>query len=210
MSQLMLINPRRKRRSAKKTRARSHKRRSRVVALRANPRRKHRRAARRVSRRSVMRMHRNPVFKRRSRRSGGGRVTFKGFATGTLIPSAIGAGGALGLDLVMGYVPLPAMLTTGMLRPVTRLAGAALIGWIASMVSSRQTAANVTAGAVTVVLYDTFKGWLKTAAPNLPLAGYPNIGWVNPGMSVGEYVGIPHSGGVVQPMNAGVGEYVGY
>lgn len=210
MSQLMIINPRRrKRRAAKKTRARSHKRRARVVTMSINPRRKHRRAARRISGRSK-RMHHNPVFKRRSRRAGRA-TTFKGFMTGTLVPSAIGAGGALGLDLVMGFVPLPAVLSTGMLRPVTRLAGAALIGWVASMVASRQTAANVTAGAVTVVLYDTFKGFLKTAVPTLPLSDYPNIGWVNPGMPVGEYVGIPHMGGsVVQPMNATMGEYVGY
>ena len=209
MSHLMLINPRRKRR-AKKTRARSHKRRARVVSMRVNPRRKHRRAARRTVGRRSIRLTRPHLFPRRPPRRAGRATTFKGFMTGTLVPSAIGAGGALGLDLVMGYVPLPAMLTTGMLRPVTRLAGAALIGWVASMVASRQTAANVTAGAVTVVLYDTFKGWLKTAAPTLPLSGMGSIGWVNPGMPVGEYVGIPNMNRTVQPMQSQVGEYVGY
>jgi hypothetical protein len=133
-------------------------------------------------------------------------VGFKNFMGGTLVPSAIGAGGALLLDVAIGYIPLPAMLTTGALRPVTRLAGAALLGFIASQVSSRSVAANVTAGAVTVVLYDTFKGFLQTAMPALPLSGYPTrIGWVNPGMPVGEYVGR-----TVQPMQTGVGEYVGY
>jgi hypothetical protein len=149
-------------------------------------------------------------------------LTVKGFINNTLMPGSVGAFGALGLDIALGFIPLPATLQTGMFRPVVRLAGAAALGMIAGKVVDARVGEQVAAGATIVVLYDLFKGFAKTALPNLPLSG---MEYYSAGMPVGEYfpggsTGAAHaspkalsqasqapSGGIVQPMRE-LGEYI--
>lgn len=214
MSTLMLVNPRRKRRASTKKRARSTSRRSRVHKMRSNPRYKTRRRWSTKSKRRVhhvARMRRNP---RRSRRSSSARaMSIKGFLNHTLMPATVGAGGGLLLNLALGYLPLPAALNTNFVKPIVGLAGAAVIGMVGSKVAGRRAGEQMAAGAAVVVIYGVLKNIINTAAPTLPLSDYNTIGWTNPGMPVGEYVGravAASPGGIVQPMPAGMGEYVGY
>jgi hypothetical protein len=69
---------------------------------------------------------------------------------------------------------------------------------VAGAVTNRRTAEQMTAGAVTVVLYDTLKGFLQTNVPAVApaLAGlgasydYESLGYAGAGSNagVGEYV----------------------
>jgi len=159
--------------------------------------------------------------RRRMRRNPRGLGNINAFMKHTLVPSSVGAVGALGLDVILGYIPLPAALQTGVFKPIVRLVGAGVLGLIAAKVANRQVGENVAAGATTVILYDLFKGVVSQAAPNLPLSGlsgYPNLEFYSAGMPVGmgEYVsGALPSGGnsIVAPVGAGMPtmqEYVGW
>ena len=125
---------------------------------------------------------------------------FGDFIQGALMPAAIGGAGALGLDVVMGVLPLPEQLKSGPLRPVTRIAGAVALGAVASMITDRKTAEQIAAGALVVVLYDTMKGFLARTGVNIPGIGLyeipgigmyevqpePTIGYTASGMQVGD------------------------
>lgn len=196
MPELMLINPRKRRKRRKMTakqrqyfgkRRKRTRARSRSVApfsgVSMNPKRRRRRSRSRGRTFSAARRYkRNPI-----------KFSPMQFVQSTLMPSAIGAGGALGLDLLMGFLPLPAAMKTGPMRPVIKLAGAVGIGMLAGMLTNRRTAEQITAGAVTVVLYDTLKGFAQKAMPNLVLGEdeYPALEYLSPAQSVdgmGEYV----------------------
>jgi len=122
-----------------------------------------------------------------------------GFIGDTVIPAAIGGGGALAVDVVLGMLPLSAAMKTGAMAPVVKIAAAVGLGYAAKMVASRKTAEQLAAGAITVTLYNVMKGVLVKA-------GKGKI----PGLS--EYVGAypdalfydPTTGGVVN----GMGEFV--
>lgn len=207
MSELLLINPRKRRRrksSAKRrTRARARpvrrrKRRSMIAAF-ANPAKRSRKRRRRSIHRSIARFRRNPS-------SRGGKFSIKGTVKDTLIPSAIGAAGALGLDVLLGLVPLPDMLKTPTVRPFVRIAGAIGIGMLASMVAGRKIGEQVTAGAVTVTVYDIMKGVVQQAMPTLSLGDvgyYPSLEYVGAGLNAGDSVN-----SMTQPYNAELGMYM--
>lgn len=124
-----------------------------------------------------------------------------------LMPSTIGAAGALGLDVLMGVLPLPDAVKTGPLRPVARIGGAIALGFLASFAGMRKHAAQITVGAMTVVLYDVMKGFAARVAggkiPGIgvyeipgvgmyevstPSGGEAAIGYTDSGQQVGEYV----------------------
>lgn len=209
MSELMLINPRKRRRrrhkiSAKqrkyfgKRRTRSHKRRS---VLSARPRRRHHYMSN-PHRRRHKRYRLNPSF---------GGFKPMSFVKDTLMPSSVGAAGALGLDMLLGFVPLPAMLKTGAGNTLARIGGAVGIGMLAGMVTNKRMGEQVGAGALTVVLYDVLKGFIKTSFPTLQLGDlpseYPQMEYLSPAPQVsdmGEFV----SSDMPMYENTGVGEYV--
>lgn len=148
MSEIMLFNPRKKakttvkraRRRVKGTLVTNPKRSRR---LRHNPRRAHR-------------MHRNPITRR-------------DYLSNTLMPAGIGAIGAVGMDIVLGMLPLPAALKTGAVRPLLRLAGAMGMGLLAGMATNKRIGAQVLAGASTVVVYDMLRTMAQKAMPTIPL-----------------------------------------
>lgn len=208
MSEVILVgNPRRKRRKV----SRSNPRRKRRVS-RSNPRRKRRVRRNPIAainprrRRARRRYASNPKRKsRRARRrsSARGMLRSKGFIGHTVLPAGIGALGAMGTDLLLGYLPLPSIIQGPAIRPLVRIAAAVGVGMLAGFVTNKRNAEMMTAGAVTVIMYDTLKGFAKQVMPSLPLSAgdYPMLSYINAGMPVGEYV----ASGTVLPM----GEYVG-
>ena len=92
-----------------------------------------------------------------------------GMLVRTLFPTMIGAGGAIVTDVVMGFLPLPAMFKTGIMRPVVKGAAAFGIGIVAGMMAGKRIGNQVMAGALTVVAYDSLKTFLQKAVPALPL-----------------------------------------
>ena len=144
MPQLMLINPRPKRRRKMTAKQRKYfGKRKRVSAKRRTRRRSFTAAP--IRRRSLKR---NPIVsrKRRFHRNPIGNFSPMGFVKNTLMPSGVGAVGALGLDVLMGFLPLPAVLKGPMISPMVKLVGAVGIGALAGMVTNRRTGEQVAAG----------------------------------------------------------------
>ncbi len=220
MSELMLVNPRRKARKAtrRRTRARRH-----MTALQRKyfgPRRAKRRTVRRTARRRVESLAINPRRKRRASHHRRRRITslrsnprrlgsMKGFVNATLVPAGVGALGALGVDLVIGYASphLPATFQSGMMLNAVKIAGAVGVGMVAGMVAGKKFGEEAMAGAITVTLYDIVKGYVKSAMPSLPLSGY-DMGWISPAYqlpapNMGMYIGQDNA------YNGGMGMYIG-
>ena len=199
MPEIMLVNPRkrRKRRRNPARRKRRPKARRRTTVTVSNPRRRRRRS--RTT--SIKRYRRNP------RR----RFDIMGFAQNTLMPSAVGAAGALGLDVLMGVLPLPPQFKAGPFKPVVRLLGAMGIGAIAGMVTTRKIGEQVAAGATVVVVYDILKTFIQRTMPQIPLGDvyddYPALDYVNAAPIVGD-VDDDMGMYVSEGMTDEVGEYV--
>lgn len=191
-AEILLVNPRRKRRSAKRSGRRPMtalqrqyfgKRRARVTAVAKNPRpaRRHRRRAARVRR-----YNRNPTmpgsvrnYARRARTAG------TSFVKGTLLPSFAGAAGALGLDVALAVLPVPASMKAGPLGVVTRVAGAIGIGYLGKKFMGAKFGENMMAGALTVTIYDQLKQAMTTYVPSIPLSA-DSLGWTSPGVQIGQ------------------------
>lgn len=165
---LLLINPRRRRSRARR---RNPKRRM-PAALRrywasrrgtrlANPRRRKRRrnpvvrGHYRAPRRAMARRrHRNPRMRmRRFRRL---RNPRGGDFMATLTAGAIGAGGALLLNTVYGYVNpyLPASMQTGLVQTGVLAVGALGLGYLVGKFISKDIGDDVAFGGLSVVLYN--------------------------------------------------------
>jgi hypothetical protein len=94
-----------------------------------------------------------------------------------------------------------------MIDPLIKIGGAIGVGWVAGQVMGRRFGEQVTAGALTVAMYDIIKGFVRQAAPGLISeyvgVGYyddDQIGWVSPAEQVGEYVGDYSTGGQYIPV----------
>lgn len=168
--EMLLVNPRRRRKGRAKSRRRSSKRRRRMSAKqrmffgggrkrRSNPRR--RRSHSRRRRRSSGRRMRNPI-----------RLPRMGGISSQLMGAVPGAVGALGLDVLLGLVPVPASWKTGMLGYVTKIVGALGMGMLAKMVVSQHTAAQMTNGALTVMFHGILRDFVATNVPAIPLGMY--------------------------------------
>lgn len=174
--QLMLLNPTRKRRKSRKRRTPAQKAATRrLVAY--NRGRKRRPAKRRAARRAPAR-RRNPngfmgAPRRRRRRAAG--------LTGLpalLMPAAVGAGGALALDVAWGMLPIPAQFKTGpFIGPAVKIGGALGIGWLASMVATKRTADQVMVGAITVTIFNIARTFVANTFPQVTLGNYNNGNW---------------------------------
>lgn len=139
-------------------------------------------------------------------------------AMAVIIPSAVGGAGALGLDVLLGVLPLPDAMKMGPMRPVVRVAGAIGLGMLVGMVASKQTATQVASGAMTVVLYDTIKGFLARTGVKIPgIAMYeipgigmyevepaPALGYTDSGQQVGDTDMYPDTVAEYEGDNVGV------
>ena len=87
--------------------------------------------------------------------------------------AAQGAMGALGLDIALAYIPLPAQLQGPFIGPVIKGVGAIGLGVVANMMGVRADTANRFAeGALTVQLHGIGKTMLQQFAPAVALSAY--------------------------------------
>lgn len=175
MSQMLLVNPRR--------RAKSRKRRS--PAQKAATRRL---VARNKARGGTTRRRRrrNPVApgttrkvaRRRSnpRRRRIATAFSQRQLTDYLTAATWGASGAIALDVVLPWVPLPAMFKVGIPGKITKGAAAILLGAVANMTGMvrASTARDMTVGALTVQFTGIGRELLAQFAPGVALGAYMN------------------------------------
>ena len=122
--------------------------------LTVNPMAKRRRAR---SKNPHHRRHRarNP-FRTKSHRRHGRRARnpfdTKGLMN-AVVPAAIGGAGAVGLDILIAYLPLPTSLQSGWGNYATKIAGSFAVGYLGGMALGKEKGHQITAGALTVSLY---------------------------------------------------------
>jgi len=178
MAEVLMINPKKRRKTTKK--------RKKTMAV------------------SKHRSRRKTTVARKRRRNPSARKSrgLAGIVNNTLIPSATAAGGALALDVAWGMLPIPENLKTGPIRHVAKAAGAVGIGMLAGMFAKASTANLIATGAMTVVMHGAGKEMLSKIAPNLTLGDYDDdyealsyagAGWEQEGEldadTMGEYMG---------------------
>lgn len=205
MAHLLIVNPKRRKRHGRRKgvvpahlrpflfkkghRGGKHASRRKRRSRRHNPGNPHRR-------RSMTRHVRRHYFRRRRRNPVGMRY-LSGGVIAPVVGAAKGAVGALLVDALMTYVPLPDMLKVNPIgSQATRAVSAFLLGWLSSFVVGRSFAGKMTEGALTVQLYGLTKPLVSAV---VPLSGVDNeMGWYNPGYVMG-------SEGHLQP---GMGAYL--
>jgi hypothetical protein len=196
MAQLMLINPRRRRR----TKARINPRRRRTVAKRRvyrNPTNPHRRAY------AKRRTYRNPVraIRRRSRARRNPALRATGVMN-DIMQAAIGATGAIGINYIYDMLPLPMAMKTGFGAAAGKAGAAVLLGMFARPMLGR-AAGTMAQGALVVIAYDMIRSML-------PPAGVPavaGLGYTSPAIQAG-YLPQQGMGEYVPAFSSGMGEYV--
>lgn len=202
MPQLFVVNP--SARSRKKTRTSKRKpapmatrRRRRAVSkrraptFRANPAPVRRR--RRYRRNPVMRVSRRRGY-RRNPSGRGGKGTFN--VMGVLLPGVTIGAGAVGAELLMGYLPIPAGLKTGSMRHVIKAGVSVAAGWAIGKWFNKKAGEAFALGGVAIAAHDAIKGLIVTAMPgarfgiytNPDALGYYNAGLVNDASGLGQYI----------------------
>lgn len=161
--QLKFFGPRRAKKAAKKKRKKA---RAKVIIVSSNPRGK---AVAKRKRRSHGRKHRkvfthNPRTKRRRYRRNP-RSIEAGFTKNTLVPAAIGAAGAIGTDMLVGYLPIPPQYKQGAMLAVLKIAASLAVGYAVGAVSNRSAGEEAAAGGVIVTLYGLARGYMGNAVP---------------------------------------------
>lgn len=98
----------------------------------------------------------------------------KGIVAENIKPAAIGAAGALALDVIVAKLPLPAALKTGPANYALRAVGSIGLGLLAEKVGKLKhgTAVDLARGGLTVVLHDAGKALMRAQFPALALAAY--------------------------------------
>ncbi len=136
MEEIILLNPRRRKRARKSRAHRSHRR---------------HRARSRGGFRTRRRRLRNPRM---------GLPSLRGI-TGEIMPAAIGAVGAMALDVGMAYTAgyLPDALKSGWGKTLVQLAGALALGYLGARIPGvgRRNAQIATLGALTIVAYNAIR-----------------------------------------------------
>lgn len=159
---------------------------------------------------------RRPAIRARRRRNPIAIKGLSGITQRTIIPAATAAAGALGLDVIWGYAPVPANLKVGPLRHVVKGAAAIGLGMLAENFVKKSTAQNITLGALTVVLHDMGREVLQNAMPQIPLGMYMDgtMGYYNPASlanNMGLYLNRPAPAPVaVESEGAEMGAYDPY
>ncbi len=129
-----------------------------------------------------------------------------------LLPSATAGAGALALDILWGFVPVPENIKTGPMRHVAKGLGAIVLGQLVGMVATRRTGDTMAMGALTVVFHSAFREMTAQFMPNVNL-GYYSAG-ANAGYDpqLGYYVASPRlavsRGESVPSPNSELGYYV--
>jgi hypothetical protein len=212
--ELLLINPRKRKTKTKRT---APKRRRRVAAKRrapvvvmSNPAPRRRRSRLSAVRTKVKRAS------RKYRRNPAPRLSINAI-TGMAKNAAIGAAGALAVDVAFGYAKgmLPASMQSplgadGSVNPLYFAAKgglAVLVGVLGSKVTKH--AADMAAGSLTVSAYEVMRSFVPVS---VNLGGYSSPARIaGPRRAVprlNQYVSGASAGGYKPPVSAGMGEYV--
>lgn len=199
MSEVLLVNPRRRRARKKvarrrpRKRAAARRRRNPIgpYARRANPVRRRRRPARK-RRASRLGMYvANPRRRTRRRRYRKNPMTMRSVLNNLVIPAAQAGAGAVLLDVAWGYVPIPDNIKNGAMRHVAKGVGAIVLGWGVGQFASKKMGDTMAMGALTVTFHAAFRELTQQFLPNVNLAYYsagPTAGY-DP--ALGYYVSSP-------------------
>ena len=152
MNEILLVNPRRRRRKTTT--------------------RRRRKTTTRKRRRNPVRRRRTTTVRRRRRRNPARKVTARSVQR-NLTVAAQGALGAIGLDIALAYIPLPAQLQGPLIGPVIKGLGAIGLGAVAGMAGVKaETATRMAEGALTVQLHGLGKTLIATWAPDVNMSAY--------------------------------------
>lgn len=130
---------------------------------------------------------------------GGAAVNF-----GKMFLPAAGIGlGAVGSEIIMGYLPIPAQWKTGVMRHVTKGVVGVSAGLLLGKVLRQKRLGNYLAlGAVVIAVHDAAKELIAARAPGVHMGMYTRVprsqfggmGFVNPAqIGMGEYTEVPTS-----------------
>jgi hypothetical protein len=129
--------------------------------------------------------------------------------TSQMIPAAYGAGGAIALDIALGYIPLPARMKTGYAKHAVKIVGALGVGMLASKFLPGNAKA-IGQGALTVAMYGLLKDVFVKFAPAVKgLGDYEEVvvsEYTNDG--VGAYFPTENVMDPAPQMGAYMGDYV--
>jgi hypothetical protein len=200
MAEILLVNPRRRRKAKSSTKSR--RRRSAPKAARRRRRRTAvvgvRRRRRSVARLSNPRRRRSLTARFRRRRN----PSLRGITSGaipTLKAGLLGAGGAIGLDLLWGQTSkfMPASIAgSALAQYAAKLVGALIIGVIGNKFLGGR-GRDMAVGAATVVLHDALKAQIQATLPSVPLGEY---------LTYAPTVGVMNRAGRI--LSTGMGEYL--
>jgi hypothetical protein len=193
--EMLLVNPRKRRKKAKGQKRRSSRRRRSSAGRR-------RAIGYTVGTAKIRRRKMNPRRRRRGRsRRRRNPISLRSFGPGNLMSQVSGAlpgaVGALGLDVALGFLPIPVTWKAGIPGYLTKIVGAIALGMAASKVAGSATGAKVTTGALTVMFHGILRELLATSMPGIPLGMY-----LRPGVS-----GLGYAGSGYNPMS-GMGMYL--
>lgn len=125
--------------------------------LTVNPMSKRRRRARSANPHHRRHRARNPFRHTSHRRRASGRRSRNPFdvkgLTAAIVPAAIGGAGAVGVDILLAYLPLPATFQSGWGNYLAKIAGSFGVGYLGGMALGREKGHLITAGALTVTAY---------------------------------------------------------
>ena len=178
-----------------------------------NPKRRKKRKTTPKKRRSYKK--RRPVAKKRRtyRRNPSGRGAM-GKMMAMAMPAFQGAAGAVLLDLAFGFIPLPVQLKVGPMRHLSKVLGAVALGTVVSNFTRGKMGANMATGAMTVAFHGALREFTQNI-PGLQFGAYEELAYYSPGQivnnGVGEYVdGVGYGEGDVsyEAYGAQMGEYV--
>jgi hypothetical protein len=113
----------------------------------------------------------------------------------TVMGAMPGAAGALGLDVLLGFAPIPVAWKAGIPGYLTKIVGAVGLGMLAQNFVSQRVAGQFTTGALTVMFHGILRELVATNLPQVPLGLY-----LQPG-------GMGYAGSGYNPMN-GLGLYL--
>lgn len=111
-------------------------------------------------------------YKRRSNPRGFKLPSMNRIINDQMIPALWGGAGAVGNDMLVNMLPLPAEWKSGWMRHLSKAAGAIAIGVIGSMVFPKRIADSLGAGAMTVIGYNVVRDLAAQFAPELNLGEY--------------------------------------
>lgn len=69
------------------------------------------------------------------------------------MPAIVGGTAAVGLDILLAYVPFPAAWSTGWYNYFLKILGSLGLGWVAGALTTKRTGQMVAIGALTVSMY---------------------------------------------------------